>query len=149
MDNSFHNLLMVSQATIQKKLFANIKDTKLTQGQPKVLDFLRNNDGCVQKDIAASCQIDPATVTSLLLRMEEAELIVRKGLNGNRRSLHVYITKKGKDAANRVAEEFKRLETIAFDGLSLEEQTQFMDLFTKIYGNLSKLEILKGEMVNE
>jgi len=52
MDYTLHYLFMAGHAMLQKKLFANIRHLGLSLGQPKVLDFLRENDGAVQKEIA-------------------------------------------------------------------------------------------------
>ena len=71
MESSFHYLLMANQARFQKKFFSLLADTPLTQGQPKVLDYLREHDGAAQKEIAAACQIEPASLTSILNGMEQ------------------------------------------------------------------------------
>lgn len=73
-----------------------MKDTNLTPGQPKILDYLLLHDGAVQKEIAEACHIESATMTSVLLGMENKGLVVRKNINSNRRSLYVYLTDKGK-----------------------------------------------------
>ena len=53
MDDSFHYLSMINHMTIQKKLMEQLKNTGLTLGQPKVLDYLKDHDGVSQKEIAA------------------------------------------------------------------------------------------------
>ena len=53
MKESLHYLLMANHFMIQKALVTSVKDTGLTSGQPKVLDYLKNHNGAVQKDIAA------------------------------------------------------------------------------------------------
>lgn len=138
MIKTLHNLLLSTQSTFSKKVFANLNDTGLTSGQPKVLDYLKYNDGCVQKEIAAACEIESSTVTSLLLRMEEAGLIERRMLNGNRRSLYVFLTDKGKDSLGAVSNVFDKLEKVAFDGFTEEEQKDFIEKFSMIYTNLIK-----------
>ena len=95
MDTSFHYLLMTAQGLFQRKVMAQLSEAGLTAGQPKVLDYLGLHNGSVQKAIAAGCQIDPATLTGILNRMEEKGLIYRQTENGNRRSLHVYLTDEG------------------------------------------------------
>ena len=70
MDRSFHYLLMATQSLFQRSVMAELNGSGLTAGQPKVLDYLGRHDGSVQKAIAAGCQIDPATLTGLLNRME-------------------------------------------------------------------------------
>ena len=69
---TLHYLLLADHLTFQKLLMTRIRDTGLTPGQPKVLDYLRCHDGAVQKDIAAACRIEPATITSVLLTEFEA-----------------------------------------------------------------------------
>lgn len=138
MRSTFHSLLLSTHLIFHKKVFANLSDTGLTFGQPKVLDYLKDHDGCVQKDIASACEIEPPTVTSLLRRMEEAGLIERKGLHGNRRSLYVFLTDKGRCAQEKVSDVFDQLETVAFEGLTKEEADVFMNLFSKINQNLTK-----------
>ena len=83
MKDSLHYLLMADHLLFQKFLLSGIKDTGLTLGQPKVLDYLHSHDGAMQKDIADACHIEPATLTSLLSGMEKKGLILRKNENGN------------------------------------------------------------------
>ena len=73
--NTLHYYLMADHSLFHKALFASIKSTGLTSGQPKVLDYLADNDGAVQKDIAAGCCIEPATLTNLLNGMEKEKLL--------------------------------------------------------------------------
>lgn len=138
MNQSFHNLLFVSQSLFNKRLYTALQGTGLSSGQPKVLEYLSRNDGSVQKDIAAGCQIEPATVTSLLPRMEAAGLIERRSENGNRRSLYVYLTDKGRDRAAQIEDAFKALEREAFEGIPEIEREAFMTAFCRIYENLSR-----------
>ena len=84
--NTLHYYLMADHSLFHKALFASIKSTGLTSGQPKVLDYLADNDGAVQKDIAAGCCIEPATLTNLLNSMEKEKLLERKTTDGDRRS---------------------------------------------------------------
>ena len=71
MDKSFHYMIMVNQSLFQKKVLDALSPYKLTAGQPKVLDYLGKHNGCIQKSIATGCQIEPATLTGILSRMEE------------------------------------------------------------------------------
>ena len=73
MEESFHYLLMASQSVLHKRLLAKLRDTGLTIGQPKVLEYLAGHDGASQIEIARACHIEVATLTSVLNRMEEKE----------------------------------------------------------------------------
>ena len=139
MGESFHYLSMANQMLIQKKLMENVKSTGLTLGQPKVLDYLKHHDGANQKEIAAGCHIEAGSLTSILNRMEEKNLIERKTLNGNRRSYHIFLTDQGKESIKIISDEFKKIEQ-AFDGIAETDREAFMKMFTQIYNNLKRKE---------
>ena len=139
MDDSFHYMSMINHMTIQKKLMEQLKDTGLTLGQPKVLDYLKDHDGVSQKEIAAGCLIEAGSLTSILNRMEEKDLIERKMLNGNRRTFHIFMTESGKRNQKLVEEAFKKIEKTALNGISEEEQKLFMEIFYRIYRNLADM----------
>lgn len=140
MKESFHYMLMVTQAVFHKKLLTELQGTGLTLGQPKVLDYLREHDGSNQKAIAAACHIEPASLTSVLGGMEQKGLIERKSLNGNRRSLHVFLTQKGKEMVQYVEKEFSELEAQAFSELTVEERDAFLTAFHKIFETITAYE---------
>ncbi|HIX48725.1 MAG TPA: MarR family transcriptional regulator [Candidatus Mediterraneibacter caccavium] len=137
MSHSFHYLIMAEHSIFQKELLNRLKNTGLTIGQPKVLDYLKDHDGAGQKDIARGCHIEPGTLTTILNRMEDAGLVERRMLNGNRRSLYVFLTEKGKEQLKLVTEAFSWMEKEAFRGISETERKTFMDLMLRVYENIS------------
>lgn len=106
MNDSFHYLSMANHMMVQKKLMEQLKDTGLTLGQPKVLDYLKDHDGASQKEIAAGCLIEAGSLTSILNRMEEKGLIERKMLNGNRRTFHIFMTESRKEKSEAGRRDF-------------------------------------------
>ena len=52
MKETLHYLLMADHFLFQKTLFGKIKETGLSIGQPKVLDYLKEHDGTTQREIA-------------------------------------------------------------------------------------------------
>ena len=139
MNDSFHYLSMTNHMMVQKKLMEQLKDTGLTLGQPKVLDYLKDHDGASQKEIAAGCLIEAGSLTSILNRMEEKGLIERKMLNGNRRTFHIFMTESGKKNQKLVEETFEKIEETALNNVSEEEQKVFMEIFLRIYRNLAEI----------
>lgn len=143
MDTSFHYLLMASQALFQRKVMAHLTDCGLTAGQPKVLDYLGLHNGSVQKAIAAGCQIEPATLTGILNRMEEKGLIYRQMENGDRRSLHVYLTEEGKEKQKLVRETLEGLTREILLEISPEEQQVLLECLVKICSKMIDTEVLQ------
>lgn len=134
----FHYMLMACHSLYYRKLMEELADTELSSGQPKVLDYLNACDGASQKEIAAHCYIEPASLTSVLNGMEAKELIERRRMNGDRRSYHIFLTKKGREQQIRVAKAFAKVEEDTFLHMPEERVEQLMELFTEVYGHLTK-----------
>lgn len=133
---NYHLLMLENHTIFTKKFFERIKDLQLSFGQPKILEYLLNNEGCMQKDIALACFIEPASVTSVLTKMEKDGLIVKKNLNGNRRSYYVYLTDIGKKKAKEIQHHFKKMEEEVLKDLSKEEISELYTLLGKVNKNL-------------
>ena len=134
---SLHYLLMKSNSVFAKNIMFNANKIGLTSGQPKILYCLSKFKEMDQKTIANYCEIEQATVGSILLGMENAGLIVRKQHEGNRRSLYVSLTDKGIEAADKMQVIFNEVESKAIEKLSNDEITLLKTLLLKIYGHLS------------
>lgn len=136
MEDSLHYLIMANQMLVQKTLLDKLKDTGLTIGQPKILDYLKEHNGSSQKEIARACFLEAGSLTTILNRMEEKGLIERQMLNGNRRSFHIFMTDEGKEKQQLIDQVFSEIEKKALLGISEEEFQTFMSVYQKIYKNL-------------
>ena len=136
-DDSLHYLIMANQMLVQKALLEQLKDTGLTIGQPKILDYLKDHDGSNQKEIAKACFLEAGSLTTILNKMEEKGLIERRILNGNRRSFHIFLTETGKEKQQLVDQAFSEIEKKALADISEKDIDQFMSVYNKIYSNLS------------
>lgn len=144
MQETLHYLLMADHLMVQKALIASAKDTGLTPGQPKILDYLLHHDGAIQKDIAIFCHIEPASLTVILNGMESKGYIERKTVGNDRRSLHVYLTETGKKYADRLNCEFARIESEALKGFHEAEARQLQDLLGRVYENMIDIQKEEG-----
>ena len=136
MKYTLHYLLMADHGMVQKKLFAKIKDLGLSMGQPKVLDYLKDRDGAVQKDIAKGCHIEPASLSTILGGMEKKGLIIRRMQEDNRRNLKVYLTDRGRELGAEITKNCSEIEEAALAGFSEEEAEKLQSYLTRIYKNL-------------
>ena len=137
MDDTLHYLIMANQMLVQKALLEQLKDTGLTIGQPKILEYLKEHDGSNQKEIAKACFLEAGSLTTILNKMEEKGLIERRILNGNRRSFHIFLTAVGKEKQQLVDTAFSEIEKKALADISEKEFEQFMSVYHRIYSNLS------------
>lgn len=138
MDSSLHYLVMANHMLLQKLLMERLRDSALTIGQPKILDYLAEHDGSNQKEIAKACFLEAGSLTTILNKMEEKGLIERRMLHGNRRSFHIFMTEAGKEKQQLVQRAFQAVEQDALKQISAAEYEQYMAICKKIYENLRK-----------
>lgn len=143
---SYHYLLLLNHSIYQKKMYEAIENLKLSIGQPKVFDFLKDHDGCIQKEIAVGCQIEPASVTSILLTMEKRGFIERRSINDNRRAHYVFLTEEGKRIANLVREAMLKVEEQVLENFTTEEKEILIKLLKKANYNLIGDTFIKEEI---
>lgn len=134
---SLHYLLMKSNAQLGRQILMEAGKIGLTPGQPKVLEYLWNHAESDQKTIAVYCEIEQTTVGKILTRMEESGLVERRQHPGNRRSLFVSLTEKGRKAAAQVLQIFAEADRIALESLSEQEQETLKQLLQKVSSRLS------------
>lgn len=129
---SVHYLLMRAHTRVNQQILAQAAAIGLTPGQPKVLEYLTAHEGSDQKSISVHCEIQPSTTATILAGMEKRGLIERRQAEGNRRSLYVYLTEKGREAARQMNVIFAETEKTALQGLQEEEVAQLKRLLGSI-----------------
>ena len=135
---SLHYLLMKTHVNLNRWILNEAAALGLSSGQPKVLEYLMEYGESNQKAIADYCEIEQATVGSILTRMERDGLIARNQREGNRRSLYVSLTPRGREMGERMAEIFRRADARAAADLSLEEQRALRELLEQVYRRVSQ-----------
>ena len=117
-----HRLLLRAQSAMNREILARASALGLSPGQPKVLEFLLHNGETNQKSIADYCEIEPATVGTILTRMERDGLIDRTRHEGNRRSLYVTLTQRGQEVAQAMDLAFRQADEAAAASLTREQR---------------------------
>lgn len=137
MEHTLHYKLRATHINCQKSIVQQIKKTTdLMPGEPKILEFLMEHEPCEQKEIAVGCDLNPSSVTGILMRMERRNLIKREAINGNRRSLYVSMTKHGKNMSKKVEGAFEIVDQQAVEGLTQKESAELMRLLDLVNHNL-------------
>lgn len=119
--------------------YAKLMEIGLHRGQPKMLRFLGEHDGCRQKEIADHFFLRAASVSGVLATLEKQGLITRKMNPKSRRETLVYLTDAGKEKLVQVERFYKEIDREWFREFSEEEYMQLMGLLRKLRGSLEKL----------
>ena len=137
MKNDLHHRMMLTQSRFYRAITHKTRKKGLKPGQPKVLEFLLENDGCTQKEIGKGCALDKSTVTGLLSRMAETGLLVRGDGEADRRESRIRLTARGKELAQAVKEICRSVDQKAWEGVSAEERGIFLRVLDRIGRNLA------------
>ncbi len=131
-----HYSLLLCENRFHQEVTTAILAENLTPGVPKILEYVANNPGCNQNQIAKGCCINKASTAGILKRMGAAGLIEKQVPDGNRRSYHVYLSDQGKREYNKIKEIFKQVESLSLRGVSEDDLKTCIRVLNKIYDNL-------------
>ncbi len=131
--------LINASAAHQKSCSAEFRKLELSPGQPKVLSRLRYQEGYLQKELAALCRVEPATMVVLLSNMEKRGLIRKEvvHVSGGKRAYRIYLTEEGRQLAEEVDRIVAEAEVKSFQGFSEDEKEQLVSLLGRLKDNLS------------
>ena len=136
--DTIHHLLLVAFGCSNHAMVSRTRGFGLMPGQPKVLEFVARNEGCLQRDIAGACAMDRATVTGVLARMEDAGLIERRPKERDRRALEVWLTDAGRAAAERVERCGAEVDAIAHANMTARERETLSALLERVIDNFER-----------
>ena len=131
--------LIKASSAHQKSCGTGFRELELSPGQPKVLSRLRHQEGYLQKDLAAVCNVEPATMVVLLNNMEKKGMIRKEvdHVSGGKRAFRIYLTEEGRTLAEKVDKVVADVETTAYEGFTEEEKEQLVVLLERLVDNLS------------
>ena len=114
----------------------------LSPGQPKLLTFLGLNGECLQKDLAAACDIEAATISKLLNSLEENGLIRRDTHSGDRRATRIALTEAGSWLyETEIRPRIGAINQCSLSGFTPEEAELFQRFLKRMYRNLTGMSL--------
>ena len=114
-----------------------LSEIGLHAGQEMLLTGLWENEGITQTELAEYVNIQPATVTNMLQRLEREGIVDRKPDLQDQRISRVYTTQKGREMEERVQQQWAQLEQESFGGFNVEERVLLRRLLLQVYQNLA------------
>ena len=111
----------------------------LYRGQPSVLQALWEQEGLMHTELARRLQVQPATITKMLQRMERAGFVERRPDPDDQRVSRVYLTESGRAVRADVQQVWQRLDEEAFAGFTLQERVLLKRFFLRIRDNLQRV----------
>lgn len=107
-------------------------EIEMPPAQGKILSILLEEDGIGQKALAERLRIRPASLSELLQKLERAAYITRMPGEGDKRTMNIYCTEKGKARASHAQRADQQLSETLFIELDAQEQEQLCMLLEKL-----------------
>ena len=121
------------------KSFYQLKELGIHPGQMPILQILKDQDGCSQREIAAKLEIKPPTVNVSIQRLEKSGVVYRKKDEKDQRITRVYLTDKGKEIVSQCMKRMEENEQILLKGFSDVEMCLIRRFFEQILKNMDDM----------
>ena len=121
-----------------RRVHTLLDDLGLYRGQPRLLHALWEREGRTHSELAEHLNVQPATITKMLQRMQEAGFVLRHQDPEDQRVSRVYLTAAGRDIQERVRQVWQQLEEEALDGFTLEEGVLLRRFLIQVRDNLQR-----------
>lgn len=119
-----------------QKIYPKLDKIGMYPGQPILIQLIHDHEGISQAELSKCSQKKPATLTTMLSRMEKVGYIKRIPDDHDRRITHLYLTEKGKDTYKEVKKLKQDQSKILFHDITKEEIQVLKQVLTKIKNNL-------------
>lgn len=119
--------------------YQELIDINLYPGQPIILERIFENNGITQSELSNITLKKPATITTMLNRLEHMGYVVRKNDINDKRLARLYLTNVGMEKYHQMMKLKKKMGNIIFEGMSEDDLSVVYRLMLKIKNNLEKM----------
>lgn len=138
MQTQLHVQMCITQGRFSQEVRRAASGLGLLPGQPKVLEYLYEHDGCTQADIGEAWLLDKSTVSGLIDRLERDGLIQSRKDGQDKRRKAISLTPKGRALWQPMQERLSALDEAAWRGVSGAERAAFLMTLSRIRRNLEE-----------
>jgi DNA-binding MarR family transcriptional regulator len=110
----------------------------ITPVQAMVLGFLRDEDRITSSELGKRTELDSATLTGIIDRLEAAELIERRGNPTDRRSIQVHLTEQGRFLGAKAVQLIAEANVKFLEMLTEKERGELRRLIGKLRAAATK-----------
>lgn len=94
-----------------RELMLMVRALELYPNQLPILEYIKNNDGCMQADISRDLGVTPASIALSVKRLQKAGMLIKEIDENNLRKNRLSLTDKGRESSRksrRIFDEFDR-----------------------------------------
>ncbi|WP_026690924.1 MarR family winged helix-turn-helix transcriptional regulator [Alteribacter aurantiacus] len=113
-----------------------LKEFNLAPEQNLIMMLLWEKDGLEQHQLAIHLNKDKTNIARMASNLEKKGFIKRAPVEGDRRSLRLFLTEEGKELGNKVIPVAEAFNETVCKGISKEELLELERLLTKMNSNV-------------
>ena len=121
----------------RRELTRRIRPMGITALQWRTLASIDRYDGIIQSHLAELLEVEPITLSRMIDRLAEAELVTRHACPEDRRANRLSLTPKATPLVAKVRALAEQMLTDAQAGLDADQVNQFARMLEIVRGNLS------------
>ena len=122
------------------KFLAQKNITAFNGEQGRILHVLWENDGISNQELSKKSGLAMSSLTTMLERMEEKNLLTRKGCPKDKRKCLLFLTDYENSLKNEYDEISEKMTKISFEGISEDGRSAFEKTLENVLHNLEKAE---------
>ena len=122
------------------KFLAQKNITAFNGEQGRILHVLWENDGISNRELSKKSGLAMSSLTTMLERMEEKNLLIRKFCPTDKRKILIFLTDYAKSLKSEYDEISDKMNEISFEGISDEERLAFEATLEKVLYNFERAE---------
>ena len=122
------------------KFLAQKNITAFNGEQGRILHVLWENDGISNQELSKRSGLAMSSLTTMLERMEEKNLLTRKGCPKDKRKCLLFLTEHANSLKKEYDEISDKMTKLSFEGISEDERLAFEKTLENILHNLEKAE---------
>lgn len=120
-ENEIHKLLQTLNQQTRRIYAEKFRDISLYVGQESALCQLWEKDGITQTELRKKMGCEASTLSNMLRKLEQENIVYRKQVEEDARSTNVFLTKKGQDLKEPVGKIWETQQAEMLKGILPEE----------------------------
>lgn len=110
----------------------------LDKKELSILEFVGNGHDIIMRDIADFLKVSVSTVTGIVDKLVNKELVVRHYSQEDRRIINITLSAKGDEMFKLYKDEKRKMGSAMLSALDEPEQDKLIELFEKVTANINK-----------
>jgi DNA-binding MarR family transcriptional regulator len=121
---------------MRKRFEQNARGLGLTRSQWQVVAFLSRNEGIQQGTLAELLDVEPITLTRILDRLEESDLVERRSHPTDRRIRLLHLKPKAHPLLEQIFAIGATTRAEAFEGIAQDDRDRLFNILSALKTNL-------------